>query len=107
MADPEALARTALSTWLGDPEQRVEVVRVEPIEWPDASLGCPQPGLAYAQVVTPGFRFTLEAGGRSYVVHTDLGVTAVVCLDSGVLTAPIFPVTPGAIDDAGPWMPAD
>ena len=106
-AELQGLARSVLSAWLRIPEDQVEVTLAEPIEWPDASLGCPQPGLAYAQAVTPGFRFTLEASGQSYFVHTDLGVNAVVCLDSGVLPAPVFPVTPGAIDDAGPWMPAD
>src|SRR5713226_6993585 len=27
----------------------------EPVDWSDASLGCPQRQLAYAQVITPGF----------------------------------------------------
>ncbi|MBM2842793.1 MAG: hypothetical protein HW404_630 [Anaerolineales bacterium] len=103
--DPEGIARTALSSWLGVPEQRVQVVLVEPIEWPDASLGCPQPGLAYAQVVTPGYRFTLDAGGTSYFVHTDLSNSVVLCTEGGVPPSTVLPVVPGEIDDGQPWMP--
>lgn len=31
----------------------VTVESWEPIEWSDASLGCPKPGEFYAQVITP------------------------------------------------------
>ncbi len=49
----------------------IEAVAIEPVEWPDASLGCPQPGKAYAQVVTPGYRIVLEVDGKQYELHTD------------------------------------
>lgn len=39
------------------------------VEWPDASLGCPQPGMMYAQVITPGYRIVLEAQGQAYQYH--------------------------------------
>ena len=32
----------------------------------DTSLGCPQPDVGYAQVVTPGYIFTLTYGGKVY-----------------------------------------
>lgn len=47
----------------------VKVIRVEEVEWPDASLGCPQPGMMYAQVITPGYRLELEAAGKRYTYH--------------------------------------
>jgi len=103
--EPAGIARLAISTWLGVPEQRVQIVLVESVEWPDASLGCPQPGMGYAPVVTPGFRFTLEAGGRSYFVHTDLSDAAIACTEDGLPLAPVLPVVPGEIDDGQPWMP--
>lgn len=34
--------------------------------WPDTSLGCPKPGFMYAQVLTPGYRILLQAGGKTY-----------------------------------------
>lgn len=54
------------------PGQEITVVSAEYTEWPDASLGNPQDGLAYAQVITPGFKILMEAGGQQYEYHTDL-----------------------------------
>ena len=36
------------------------------INFPDTSLGCPQPGQAYAQHVTAGFQITIVNAGVSY-----------------------------------------
>ncbi|MCC6992080.1 MAG: hypothetical protein IT181_23955 [Acidobacteria bacterium] len=49
----------------------VSVVLIEPREWPDRSLGCPEPGMGYAQSITPGFLIVVEAGGRRLRYHTD------------------------------------
>lgn len=57
----------------------VIVVAVEPVDWPDASLGCPEPGGFYAQVVTAGYRVTLEVGGMEVTYHTDSGDVVVRC----------------------------
>lgn len=51
--------------------EQVDVVSVESVMWNDASLGCPEPGKMYAQVVTPGYRIVLEVDGTTYEVHTD------------------------------------
>ena len=49
----------------------LSVTSLEPVEWRDASLGCPQSDTMYAQVITPGYRITLRGpGGESYDVHT-------------------------------------
>ncbi len=49
----------------------LSVTSLEPVEWRDASLGCPRPRTMYAQVITPGYRITLRGpGGESYDVHT-------------------------------------
>ena len=58
----------------------VQVVEVTEQSWPDASLGCPQEGQLYAQVVTVGYRIVLEAGGQRYAYHTDRD-KAVYCAD--------------------------
>jgi hypothetical protein len=36
------------------------------VEWPDGSLGCPQPGVEYLQVITPGFWVELQVGEVKY-----------------------------------------
>jgi hypothetical protein len=59
------LARRANLT----PDQ-ISVVSVEPVEWSDAGIGCPEPGKVYAQVITPGFRIVLRADGTTYTYHT-------------------------------------
>lgn len=66
-----ALAIAELAARLGISEAEIRVVSVEVVNWPDTSLGYPQPGYAYAQVITPGFRIQLEAKGQIYEYHSD------------------------------------
>lgn len=72
-AVPEAVraAIRALAERLQVPESAITVVSWEPVYWPDTSLGCPEPGMMYAQVIVPGYRIVLEVEGATYVVHTD------------------------------------
>lgn len=73
-----------LADELGIPAEEIDVVSVEAYEWSDASLGCPEPGKSYAQVITPGYRVILEAEGETFEVHTDEeGRTVVMCKPNG------------------------
>ncbi len=48
----------------------VEVLSAVLVTWPDASLGCPQPGMQYAQVLTDGSIIELGVGeGDDMVVY--------------------------------------
>jgi predicted small lipoprotein YifL len=73
------LAREDLAERLSLVSEEIRLVSVKAMEWSDASLGCPQPGMMYAQVITPGFLVVLEAGGQQYEYHTDEGRFAVLC----------------------------
>jgi hypothetical protein len=73
------LASADLAQRLGLASEAIKLVSAEEVEWSDASLGCPQPGMMYAQVITPGFLVVLEAGGQTYEYHTDMGRFAVLC----------------------------
>ena len=64
-----AAARADLAELLGVAESEIDVVLAESIVWPDASLGCPQPGMEYAQVQVEGWRTVLTHGGTSYAYH--------------------------------------
>ncbi|MHB1293856.1 MAG: hypothetical protein ACYC4R_02565 [Anaerolineae bacterium] len=64
-----ALAATDVALRMGVRASQVQVTRVEAIEFPDASLGIPEEGMVYAQVVTPGYAITLQVGGQTYVYH--------------------------------------
>jgi len=80
LAGPVGAAVDALAERLGIPREEVEVVSYdpEPQNWPDASMGCPEPGQVYAQMVTSGYRVFLRARGQSYEVHVDQTGTQVV-----------------------------
>jgi hypothetical protein len=66
-------ARDKYAASLGIPADQVNVVSVEPVTWNDSSLGCGKPGEMYLQVLTPGYKVTLEANGQQAVYHTDKG----------------------------------
>lgn len=72
-------ARQELARRTGLNSSEVTVESVESVEWRDSSLGCPQPGGMYAQVLTPGYRIVLQAGGKSYEYHTDAAGRVVLC----------------------------
>lgn len=62
--------------------EMLRVQSVEAMQWPDASLGCPQPDMIYAAVVTPGYLVTVEHGDETYAVHTDSRIDGekIICL---------------------------
>lgn len=74
-----AAAVGALEQRLGVLPQDIVVQLVEAVEWSDSSLGCPEPGMTYAQMVTPGFRVLLEVDGQAYEIHTGAGGAVVLC----------------------------
>ena len=81
--DPEEeaavrLARETLAEELSTDVAALEEDGVAEATWPDASLGCPQPGAVYAQVLTRGFRVVLKANGERYDVRV-AGSRALVC----------------------------
>ncbi len=53
-------------------EDEITLVETEATDWPDASVGCPEDGMMYAQVITPGYHIVLEANGQEYEYHTSL-----------------------------------
>lgn len=65
-----AQARADLAQELGVAAEEIQVAGVEAVDWPDASLGCPEEGMMYAQVITPGYRIELRVDGNSYEYHT-------------------------------------
>lgn len=66
-----ALAQRRLAQDLGLPAQRIRLVEVTPVIWPDTSLGCPQPDETYTPGAFDGYRIVLSASDQEYVFHTD------------------------------------
>jgi hypothetical protein len=73
-----ALAKKQLSAKLEVAADSLELDKAEAVDWPDASLGCPEKGMMYAQMLTPGHKVSLKSGGKTYAVHVG-GGRAVVC----------------------------
>lgn len=72
-------AQQALAGRLSASVDAITVESVEEVTWPDSALGCPEPGMMYLQVLTPGYRIVLSAKGTEYVYHTDRSERIVLC----------------------------
>lgn len=86
-------ARGDLTQRTGIAADQIVISSVQAVTWPDSSLGCPQPGMAYAQVLTPGYLILLEAGGEVYEYHAGRNSSAFYCADP----EPPVPGMPGDI----------
>ena len=67
----ETAARNHLTNEMSVDGVSAALARLERVEWSDASLGCPEDGVAYAQVITPGYSLVFDHDGSSYDVHTN------------------------------------
>jgi hypothetical protein len=86
-APPDAVIQAALdaaSVRLDVPSDTLTVVMTAQHDWPDSSLGCPEPGIAYSQIVAPGYIVTIDTDDQASEVeaHTDRGSRAVICSSS-------------------------
>ena len=52
---------------------------ITPETWSDTSLGCPQPGMMYAQVMTEGYKLVYKVKDQVYEYHTDMNSNFVLC----------------------------
>jgi hypothetical protein len=58
-----------LSLLIGVPIHSMDIVQAEAVTWPDGSLGCPEPGIAYTQALVEGYRVVLNVDGTTYDYH--------------------------------------
>jgi hypothetical protein len=63
------LVKADLVQELGVGSGEIQVQSVEEAAFPDASLGVPEPGRVYAQVVTPGYIIEMVVAGQTYRYH--------------------------------------
>ncbi len=68
-SDVVEFARADLSKRLGIDTSSITLVRFDEVDWPDASLGCPDPKKSYAQVIVNGFDIVFAAGGMEHHYH--------------------------------------
>jgi hypothetical protein len=67
---------------LGIDKTELHVDDIQSREWGDASLGCPQPGILYSQIVTPGFLVLVSTGSKHLEYHADSRGHVVLCKES-------------------------
>ena len=72
-------AKADLAQRLSIPTSQIKVIETKEVVWPDASLGCPQPGNVYAQILTPGYLVTLEYAGDEYEYHAGIHGDTLYC----------------------------
>jgi hypothetical protein len=65
-----ALSVEDLAERLSIAVDQIKVLEVRAVTWPDAGLGCPQPGMVYVQVSQEGWLIRLGAGGEMYFYHS-------------------------------------
>jgi hypothetical protein len=58
-------------------EVRIETAYA--VAWPDTSLGCSRSGESYAQVMTDGYRVTVDVAGRLMDVRVSAAGDVVIC----------------------------
>ena len=107
---PDALAAAAqqrLAQHLGVAATTLMLQSANAKEWNDSSLGCPQEGQVYLQVITPGFLliFNDAAQSRTYEVHTAESEQQMVFCDKNqptTLTEQASAASPAPADGAAP-----
>lgn len=67
----QRIAVSTLAKNLGLTADKIKLVSTQAEDWPDACLGIAMKDIACAQVVTPGFRVTLEINGKQVEYHTN------------------------------------
>lgn len=80
MTEQEALglATETLARELNFKEPDLGMPKASPVKWPDSSLGCPEKGMSYLQVIIPGYKVVFHRGDQVHHVHVG-GGRAVVC----------------------------
>ena len=72
-------AKTDLAERLAVPVATIILLEAVPVVWPDSSLGCPQEGMFYTQVLTDGYLIRLEAEGNIYEYHANRDTYVFLC----------------------------
>ena len=72
-------AKTDLAQRLSVSITDITLLDAKDVTWSDSSLGCPQPGMAYAEVITVGYLILLQTNDQNYEYHAGINSEAFLC----------------------------
>lgn len=72
-------AKADLATRLSVSITDIIVLEAKEVAWSNSSLGCPQPGMAYADVITLGYLIRLNANNQDYEYHAGKSSEVFLC----------------------------
>lgn len=75
VSNPQVLIESAkddLAERLSISTTQIGLIEIKEVFWPDTSLGCPQAGISYTQVLTPGYLIILESNGNQFEYHANI-----------------------------------
>jgi hypothetical protein len=72
-------AKADLAQRLSIQVTQINAIKTESVVWPDTSLGCPQPGVVYAQVPTAGYFIVLTYAESRFEYHVDMRGNTLYC----------------------------
>src|SRR6185503_16482419 len=73
------MAKKDLAHRLSVSMDEINLIDARSVVWPNASLGCPQDGMFYAEVLTPGYLILLSAGNLEFEYHAGSSTEVVHC----------------------------
>ena len=72
-------AKEDLTKRLNIATTQITLMEAKSVIWSNSSLGCPQPGMMYAEVLTPGYLIILSVSAKNYEYHTGKGSDIFLC----------------------------
>ena len=88
-----------LAERLGIAPDRINVLQVSEVVWPNAGLGCPMPEMRYKQVPVDGILIQLSVDGAIYNYHGGGGRKPFLCTAKGGALPGELPVLPPGSED--------
>jgi hypothetical protein len=77
-SSPASIAQRAVAERLNVSTDELQVVQSEAVDFGSPALGCPQPGMMYAQVITPGYKVIVAYGQQRFDVRVS-GKSGRIC----------------------------
>ena len=77
--DAVQAARTDAAKHTGLAAEALVLISAERVNWSDGSIGCPEPGKSYMQVLVPGYRVRLRGPAGEFNYHATTRGPGALC----------------------------